>query len=90
LAKKPILALFHRRSMATQIASQFPNIFVATFDETPSEPQFMDKVAAGIEWLRAPNFDAAAIDECIEQWSAAKLTKAQCAIFDQVSAAHPQ
>lgn len=90
LAKKPILALFHRHSMATQIASQFPNVFVATFDETPSEPQFLHKVAAGIEWLRAPNFDAAAIDPQIEPWSAAGLTQAQCAIFDQVAAAHPQ
>ena len=90
LAKKPTLALFHRRSMATQIASQFPNIFVATFDETPSEPQFLNKVAAGIEWLRVPHFDPAAIDLRMEQWSAAALTRAQCAIFDQVSAAHPQ
>jgi Glycosyl transferase 4-like domain len=90
LAKKPILALFHRRSMATQIALQFPNIFVAAFDETPSEPQFLDKVAAGIEWLRAPDFNPAAIDVRMEGWSAAALTQAQCAIFDQVSAAHPR
>ena len=90
LAKKPTLALFHRRSMARQIASQFPNIFVATFDETPSEPQFLNKVAAGIEWLRAPKFDAAAIDARMEQWSAAALTQAQCAIFDRVATAYPQ
>jgi hypothetical protein len=76
--------------MATQIALQFPNIFVAAFDETPSEPQFLDKVAAGIEWLRAPDFNPAAIDVRMEGWSAAALTQAQCAIFDQVSAAHPR
>jgi hypothetical protein len=86
LAKKPILALFHRRSMATQIAAQFPNIFVATFDEAPSEPEFQRKVAEGIAWLRAPQFDPAVIDARIEPWSAAALTQAQCAIFDQISA----
>jgi hypothetical protein len=86
LAKKPILALFHRRSMATQIAAQFPNIFVATFDETPAETEFQKKITTGIEWLRAPQFDPAVINARIEPWSAAALTQAQCAIFDQVSA----
>jgi Glycosyl transferase 4-like domain len=85
LAKKPILALFHRRSTATEIAAQFPNVFLATFDESPSEPQFLNDVVAGIEWLRAPKFDPAAIDARIEPWSAAALTRAQCAVFDRVA-----
>lgn len=86
LSKKPILALFHRRSLATQIAAQFPNIFVAAFDKAPSEPEFHKQVAEGIAWLREPKFDPAAIAIQMKPWSAANLTQAQCAIFDQISA----
>lgn len=92
LAKKPILALFHRRSLATQIAAQFPNVFISAFDEDPSEQQFRARVDEGIEWLRSPKFDPAAIDVQMAPWSAQTLTRAQCAIFDgvSVSPSYPQ
>ena len=92
LTKKPILALFHHRSLSAQIASQFPNVFVATFDEVPTEPQFCAKVTEGVEWLRAPKFDPAAIDTKMAPSSAEALTQVQCNIFDQVSASpsYPQ
>ena len=86
LSKKPILALFHRRSPAVEIARRFPNVFLATFDDNPAEPQFQKRIAEGIAWLRAANFDATAIDAEIEPWSAEALTEAQCAIFDRISA----
>jgi hypothetical protein len=89
LAKKPVLALFHRRSLVAEIARQFPNVFLATFDETPSEPEFQAQVANGIEWLRAPSFEASAIDARLKPWSAEELTRIQCAIFDRVSSAVP-
>ena len=85
LAKKPILALFHRRSPAVEIARRFPNVFLATFDDNSAEPQFRKRIAEGIAWLRAASFDAAAIDAEIEPWSAMALTEAQCAIFDRIS-----
>ena len=85
LSKKPILALLHRRSPTSSIAAQMPNVFLATFDETPAEPAFREQVARGIDWLRAPLFDAAAIDAALQPWSAEELTRRQCAIFDRVS-----
>jgi hypothetical protein len=84
LARKPMLALFHRRSLATRIAATFPNIFIATFEETPDEPQFRTRIAEGLAWLRSPAFDPAAIDLKIEPWSAQALTQVQCAVFDRV------
>ena len=86
LSKKPILALFHRLSPAVEIARRFPNIFLATFDDNPAEPQFQKRIAEGIAWLRTANPDAAAIDAEIKPWSAEALTEAQCAIFDRISA----
>jgi hypothetical protein len=86
LSKKPILALFHRQSPAVEIARRFPNVFLATFDDNPAEPQFQKRIAEGIAWLRAANFNAAAIDAEIEPWSAKALTEAQCAIFDRICA----
>jgi hypothetical protein len=84
LSKKPILALFHRRSLVSRIATQFSNVFLATFDETPAEPAFSAQVARGIEWLRAPQFDASAVDAQLKPWLAEELTRKQCAIFDRV------
>jgi hypothetical protein len=86
LSKKPILALFHRSSLVAEIAAQFPNVFLATFAETPTEPAFRAQVAKGIEWLLAPDFDASRIDALVKPWSAEELTRRQCAIFDRVSA----
>ena len=81
---RPILALFHRRSLVSDIASRFPNVFLATFDRSPAEPQFHARVAAGVDWLLSrPQFDAAAIDAMLEPWSAEALTRRQCAIFDR-------
>jgi len=85
LAKRPTLALLNRASLATRIAATFPNVFVATFDETPAEPEFRASVERGIEWLRAPNFDSAAIDAAMAPWTAETLTQAQCAVFDGVA-----
>ncbi|HXO01670.1 MAG TPA: glycosyltransferase [Stellaceae bacterium] len=86
LSKKPILALFNRGSLVAEIAAQFPNVFLATFSETPTEPAFRVQVANGIEWLLAPDFDPASIDALVKPWSAEELTRRQCAIFDRVSA----
>ena len=85
LSKKPILALLHRRSPISSIAAQMPNVFLATFDETPAEPAFRTRVMQGLDWLRAPSFDPAAIDMALQPWSAEELTRRQCAIFDRVS-----
>jgi hypothetical protein len=86
LSKKPILALFHQKSLVTRIARQFPNVFLATFNEKPSEREFRAQVARGIKWLRAPKFDASQIDAQLKPWSAEELTRTQCSIFDRVSA----
>jgi Glycosyltransferase Family 4 len=86
MAKRPILALFHRQSLVAEIARAFPNVFLATFEDTPAEPQFRAQVRKGIEWLRAPRFDRSSIDQKLKPWSAEELTRRQCAIFDQVCA----
>ena len=85
LSRKPILALLHRRSPTSGIAAQMPNVFLATFDEMPAEPAFRARVMQGLDWLRAPSFDPAAIDMALQPWSAEELTRRQCAIFDRVS-----
>jgi Glycosyl transferase 4-like domain len=85
LSKKPILALFHRQSLISRIARQFSNVFLATFDQNPSEPLFHVQVAKGIEWLCAPTFDPLAVDLALKSWSAEESTRAQCAIFDRIS-----
>jgi hypothetical protein len=84
LAKKPILALFHRESLVAKIAQRFPNVFLATFDDSPSQSEFARQVAAGINWLRTCKFDAAVIDAEIKPWLADASTQAQCAIFDRL------
>jgi hypothetical protein len=84
MSKKPILALFHRRSLVAEIAREFPNVFLATFEESPTEPQFHEQVSKGVEWLHAPKFDVSIIDAKLKPWSAEELTRKQCAIFDQV------
>lgn len=81
---RPILALFHRNSLVSEIAARFPNVFLATFERSPAEPTFRGHVASGIEWLLSrPQFDTPAIDTALEPWSAAALTRRQCAIFDR-------
>jgi hypothetical protein len=85
LAKKPTLALFNRASLATRIVATFPNVFLATFDKSPSETQFRASVERGIEWLRAPNFYPVAVDAAMMPWSAEALTQSECAVFDRVA-----
>jgi len=85
LSNKPVLTLFHRRSLVAEIAPRFPNVFLASFDETPAEPGFRARIAEGIAWLRAaPSFDAAAIAAEMKCWSAETLTGRQCAVFDRL------
>ncbi|HEY7243352.1 MAG TPA: glycosyltransferase [Xanthobacteraceae bacterium] len=89
MSKKPVLALFHRSSLVAEIARGFPNVFLATFEQSPTEPEFHAQVRKGIEWLRAPKFDASVIEEKLEPWSAEELTRRQCAIFDEVCGVTP-
>jgi hypothetical protein len=84
LSRKPILALFHRRSLVAHMAARFSNVFLAAFDETPAEPAFAEQIARGFKWLRAPNFDPQAIDAEIQPWSAEAQTQRQCVIFDSL------
>jgi glycosyltransferase involved in cell wall biosynthesis len=85
LSKKPILALFHRDSLVSRIAAGLPNVFLATFAESPTEPGFQTRIADGIEWLLAANFDAAAIEARVEPWSANEMTRRQCLAFDRIA-----
>ncbi|HEY1796217.1 MAG TPA: glycosyltransferase [Stellaceae bacterium] len=87
LSKKPILALFHRNSLVSRIAAQLPNIFLATFDESPAEPGFQARIAEGIEWLMAGRFDGSAVEAGCEPWSAAEMTRRQCLVFDRIGPA---
>jgi len=84
LSRKPILALLHHRSPVSRTAAQFPNVFLATFGGSPEEPAFEAEVAKGLEWLRAPKFDLAAIDSLLAPWSPKELTRRQCTVFDSV------
>jgi len=84
LSKKPVLALFHRGSLVAKMAAEFPNVFLATFDETPGEPAFEAQVVRGLEWLRAPAFDVCAVEARLAPWSADEMTRRQCVIFDSL------
>ncbi len=84
LSKRPILALFHQRSLVSRLAGRFPNVFLASFAATPDEPGFGAQIERGLAWLRAPDFDTAAIERALEPWSAKESTSVQCAIFDRV------
>jgi hypothetical protein len=86
LSKKPILALFHRDSLVSRIAARLPNVFLATFDESPAEAGFQTRIADGIEWLLADKFDAAVIEAQVEPWSAMEMTRRQCLVFDRIAA----
>jgi Glycosyl transferase 4-like domain len=89
LSKRPILALLHRQSLASDLAARFANVFLATFDASPAEPDFQAQVLKGIAWLRSPSFDATAIDAQIKPWSAEESTRHQCEIFDTVCSVAP-
>ena len=83
-SKKPILAMFHKDSLVSAIAADFPNVFLANFAETPEEPEFETRLAAGVEWLRSATFDGSSIRRRLEPWSAAELTRRQTEIFASV------
>lgn len=87
LAGKPVLAMFHCRSLVTRTARGIANVFVASFD-TPSESEFASAVAEGIQWVQQPTFDASVIEAQVADWSARNLTRAQCAIFDACIGQH--
>lgn len=83
LCNRPILAMFHKRSLVSELAPRFPNVFLATFDETPAEGAFRSRVAEGIAWLcTTPRFDPMTIRAAIAPFSAESSTRQQCAIFD--------
>ena len=89
LAKKPVMALCHRRSLMAKIAENLPNVFLATFDNSPADPDFRARIVKAIAWLRAPRFDVSAIEARLAPWSAKETTRIQCAIFDGICAAAP-
>jgi glycosyltransferase involved in cell wall biosynthesis len=86
LSKKPILAVFHRDSLVSSMAADFPNVFLAGFAESPDETDFRARLSAGIDWLRAADFDGAAIDRGMLRWSAGEMTRRQADVFDRVRA----
>jgi hypothetical protein len=51
LSKRPVLALFHGRSLVSRIAPKFSSVRLATFQESPGEPSFARAIARGIRWL---------------------------------------
>jgi len=86
LSCKPVLALFHKESLVSQIAQRFPNVFLGLFVAEPSESQFQTVVADGLRWLREGKFDdAARLDKAVAPWLAEELTRVQCSIFDRIS-----
>lgn len=84
-ARKPVLALLHRKSLVTKLADRFPNVAMASFDPDPSDPEMAGAVARGMEWLRNPKFDGTTVDRELAHWSAEEMTRVQCAIFSRIS-----
>lgn len=83
-ARKPVVALFHRRSLVTKLAARFPNVAVAGFDSDPSEPGMAQEIARAMKWLLHPEFDPASVDRELAPWSAEEMTRAQCEIFSRI------
>jgi len=86
LSKNPVLSLFHEKSLLSQIASEFPNVRLASFKEDPSEPEFESAVDGAIQWLHRAKRLPETFDFSVQRYSAEQLTKAQCRVFDSVVA----
>lgn len=85
LSKKPILGIFHKNSLVSSIAADFPNVFLANFAKSPEEPGFAARLADGVAWLRTAKFDGISLDRRLKPWSAVEMTRRQADIFDRVS-----
>jgi hypothetical protein len=91
LSGKPVLALFHEKSLVSVIGSRFSNVFLGQFKSTSEEVSFTKAVANGVQWLwdhkcnsEKMMFDETKIDQELKPWSAIELTRVQCSIFDHV------
>ena len=84
LSKKPVLALFHARSMVSQIAPMFGNIFLASFQSAPDELTFCETVARGLNWLIKGTIDDKDFTSILHPFTAEYLAARQCAIFDRL------
>jgi hypothetical protein len=84
MTEKPVLALFNARSLVGQLARRFPNVFLASFEDSPRNPEFEVSVRRGLDWLRAGRFDRSTIAAALRPLSAEELTRVQCSIFDRL------
>jgi hypothetical protein len=85
MAEKPVLALFHGRSLVREMSHRFPNVFPACFEKDPGDPQFEISVRRGLEWLQqAGPFNQSTIAAALRPFSAEELTRVQCSIFDRL------
>lgn len=86
LSKKPVLALFHAKSLVSRMIPEFQNAMLATFRKDPGEAEFKSAVDKGVQWLMQTRSDPANIDSVMQPYCAEELTRVQCEIFDRVCA----
>lgn len=86
LSRKPVLALFHEASLVSRMAATFPSVFLCDFEYAPTSPEFRARLETGLKWLQEVKIDDSGISRQIEPWSAAEMTRVQCAIFDRLAA----
>lgn len=82
LSGRPILALFHKDSLISRLATQFPNVFLVTFGNSPEEQDFEQGIKKGLEWIKTAKYDEKVIEQRMLPWRAETLTASQCRVFD--------
>jgi hypothetical protein len=84
LSKRPVLAMFHERSLVSKIALKFSNVFLATFQKSVDETAFAEQVRAGFDWLTESGRNPFEISSALIPYSAEQLTEQQCRNFDRL------
>jgi hypothetical protein len=88
LARKPMLAVFHQESSVCRVLKETESASLASFSDSDSVTELADRILAHwADLLRRMPFQPATNWGAFEKYTARELTRAQCALFDEVVAA---
>jgi hypothetical protein len=84
LAKKKVLALFHRDSLVTTLVRELPCVFLATFDSQSEKGTFESDVRCGLIWSLTADNHLPCDERNLSPWLADVSTRVQCEAFDRL------
>jgi hypothetical protein len=84
LSGRPVFALGHSQSLITKLATQYPDVLMASFEATPSEAGFHSTVMAGLDWLEKQSHDPGFRQRSFQSFSARESTGRLCDVFKRV------